>query len=70
MNVISVKCPSGDGHLHLAPYEPGLGTSIFTLCLQRWTERETAREGFKLCPVCLEKWQFKSIQESIQGAQQ
>ena len=54
--VISVICPP-DQHLHLAPYQHGLGTSVFTLCLQKWTDREPCREGSTICPQCLTKWQ-------------
>lgn len=54
--IASVKCASPDAHLHLAPYEDGIGTERHTLCLEKWTKHEKAREDSQLCPVCVEKW--------------
>ena len=67
MNVVSVKCASTDAHLHLAPYQPGIGTNVLTLCLERWTKAEPARSDSTLCPVCIQKWK-DSVQPK--GAQQ
>lgn len=54
-NVISVVCPP-DRQLHLAPYEHGLGTSSYTLCLEKWKDREPCRQDSEFCQECLEKW--------------
>lgn len=66
MNVISVICPP-DSQLHLARDRRGLGADKHTLCLERWTIREEAREGFVLCPVCFEKWSGHQPQEKTNG---
>lgn len=67
INVISVKCRLPDGHLHLAPYEAGLGTSSYTLCLERWTDREPARQDSQFCSECVQKWK-DSTQPSEESA--
>lgn len=63
MNVVSVICKTPDARLHLAPYEPGLGTSVFTLCLQRWKWKEHARQDSILCAECVAKWAAKQLKE-------
>lgn len=62
MKVISVTCPP-DPTLHLAPYEWGRGTSVFTLCLERWRKREDCREDSKFCSECVLKWREREKHE-------
>lgn len=52
--VVSVAC-ANDARLHLAPKEPGFGTSVHTLCLREWTDREPCRADSEFCPECLTK---------------
>lgn len=60
ITVISVVCSPPDERLHLASYQGGLGTSVFTLCLERWKERQPCRTDSVLCPICVEKWKEKN----------
>lgn len=57
--VISVVCRPPDQRIHLAPTEPGIGTSVFTLCLEKWTKRQECREDSELCQECILKWKEK-----------
>lgn len=66
MNVVSVKCASGDAHLHLAPYQPGIGTERLTLCLEPWAKQEQAREDSILCAECVAKWAATQIRKGAQ----
>lgn len=56
--VISVICPP-DERIHLAPTEKGVGASVFTLCLERWSRREPCREDSELCLECVQSWRAK-----------
>ena len=60
-HVISVTCKN-DNHLHLALVERGLGASVHTLCLEKWTKREDCHTDSVLCPKCVEKWKEKNPQ--------
>lgn len=60
ITVISVRCRAPDELLHLAPFEAGSGTSVFTLCLERWSKQEVCREDSELCPICVRKWKEKN----------
>jgi hypothetical protein len=66
VNVVSVVCKN-DQRLHLAPYQPGLGTEVHTLCGERWLRAEQAREGCQFCPECAVKW-HESLDTSKSGA--
>jgi hypothetical protein len=66
MNVVSVVCKN-DQRLHLAAYQPGLGTEVHTLCLERWKDYQQAREGCQFCPECAAKW-AESLDASKSGA--
>lgn len=56
LTVISVICRPPDERIHLAPTTPGRGTSVLTLCLEKWKKREPCRADSKLCPECVRKW--------------
>lgn len=66
--VVSVLCAKPDARLHLAIRETGLGTSVFTLCLERWRDYEPAREGCEFCRTCITKWK-DSIQLEEHGSE-
>lgn len=58
----SVGC-AADRLLHLAPKEPGMGVSSYTLCLRKWKQRELSRADSKFCPECLEKYREQQPKE-------
>ena len=53
--LVSVIC-ARDPRVHLAPYEQGIGTSVFTLCLERWAKQEQCREDSELCADCVNRY--------------
>lgn len=60
--LVSVIC-AHDPRLHLAPFEKGIGTSVHTLCLERWKDYAQCREDSELCADCVNRYRRSQKEE-------